>query len=106
MATTQQAKYREHSTQEVNIRVDNHETDLTGTTVYAYAYPEYTERPEVELGRAEGTAAGVEFVIAIDPDLLEPGTYDVEIIANDSIVYPVTQDEELTLIVLNAKRHD
>jgi len=95
---------REDSNQEANIRVSDHQTDLSDSMVYAYAYPKYLQHPKFQVGSAIGTEVGTDFVIPVNASNLEPGIYDVELVANDKLViYPVEQNEKLKIKILNSK---
>jgi len=88
-------------TLDLAIKVENHEKDLSGKNVTAYAFPIYNETPKIQIGQSAGTDVGTPFLIDVDLDF-SPQEYDVELVVGDTILFP-TEESELTIKVLDAK---
>jgi len=98
-------KVKELTAQDIGLEVTA-ERDLSRTGVEVYAFPHFASDSRTKIGSTTGAAADTKFVIDLEISLLEPGTYDLEVVADDKIVYPYSPNENLNLTIVNAKYND
>jgi len=94
---------REFTEKDVGVKITDHERDLSDTVVGVYAFPTYTSE-RVKLASALGAAEGEEFVLDVNTDPLEPGHYELEILADGRLVYPDSpQKSKLSIEIIDTK---
>jgi len=97
---------RESTENDVGVAITDHERDLSDTVVNVYAIETYTGE-RVKVASSLGAAEGEKFVMDVSTPLLEPGVYDLEILADGLLVYPNDpQKRKLTLKIINTNFND
>jgi hypothetical protein len=97
---------RESTENNVGVMITDHERDLSDTVVNAYAIETYTGE-RVKVASSSGAAEGENFFMDVSTTLLEPGVYDLEIVAGGRLVYPNgPQKRKLTLKIINTNFND